>query len=453
MILVWHRADLRTHDHPALFSAIQQNQQCVPVFVLDPSLLVLPYSGQVRVQFLYANLLALNNSYKKLGSALVLRAGSPETEILKLAQDCKATGVYALKSFEPIGRARDERLAKILQDAGIELKLFDGDCIIQPGQVLNGQDEYYKVFTPFYNRWLTLPMNAPLPGPQKLLAHNISGLSFPEPSTNISLPVAGEEHAMALLQNFVTNQAGQYLSLRDTPSNNAGTSGLSAYLHLGVLSPRLAAQSAQAFSDWVRELCWRDFYRHILWHEPRLASEAFKKDWNAFPWRDHAGEAKKDFAAWCNGQTGYPIVDAGMRQLKTTGLMHNRVRMIVASFLCKHLLISWQAGEAFFNEHLLDGDLATNNGSWQWSAGCGVDAAPYFRVFNPVSQGQKFDADALYIKTFLQELAGLNNAEAHQPWACSIPPQNYPTPIIPLAVGRQRFLESAKTYLQASQVR
>jgi deoxyribodipyrimidine photo-lyase len=197
-------------------------------------------------------------------------------------------------------------------------------------------------------------------------------------------------------------------------------------------------------TGWVRELCWRDFYRHILWDEPRLESEAFKTDWNDFPWRDSTADLER----WTHGQTGYPIVDAGMRQLQTTGWMHNRVRMIVASFLTKHLLISWQAGERVFNELLVDGDLASNNGGWQWTAGCGVDAAPYFRVFNPVSQGQKFDPDGAYIRQFVTELEGCSPDEIHQPWTMTRPPRTYPDPILPLSVGRERFLETAKRHFK-----
>ncbi len=443
MILVWHRADLRTHDHPALTQAARVTSQIAPIFILDPVLLEMPYSGQVRIAFLHANLQALNESYLKLGLSLIVRYGKPEIELLKLARESGAKAVYANRSDEPIGRERDERVKSILEQNGVELKLFESDTIQQPGTIKSLSGTSYKVFTPFWKTWSQHSISI-LEAPQKLEPHNLESLAIPQPQTQIPLPQAGETAAVLQLEKFIRNVGLRYENLRDIPSED-GTSKLSSYLHLGIISPRYAAARAQeaSMTGWVRELCWRDFYRHILFDEPRLATQAFKTSWNSFPWRD----SSSDFEAWKTGNTGYPIVDAGMRQLLETGWMHNRVRMIVASFLTKHLLIDWRLGEAHFNELLIDGDLASNNGGWQWTAGCGVDAAPYFRVFNPVTQGEKFDSSSQYIQRFVPELRDLEPKLAHQPWTMTRPPKSYPAPIIPLAVGRERFLETAKIHL------
>ncbi len=445
MILVWHRADLRTHDHPALHHAARASHQIAPVFVLDPVLLKMPYAGRTRIAFLHANLRALDESYRQLGSSLVVRYGTPEEELLKLARESGTKAIYALRSDEPIGRERDARVKNVLEQNGIELKLFESDTIQQPGSIKSLSDTSYKVFTPFWKTWSNFPIST-LATPTKLEPHNLSSLEIPEPKAQVTLPNAGENAAKIKLEHFIRSVGLHYESWRNTPAVD-GTSQLSSYLHLGVISVRYAALMAQkaGMIGWVRELCWRDFYRHILFDEPRLASEAFKSAWNNFPWRD----AQTDLEAWKLGCTGYPIVDAGMRQLLETGWMHNRVRMIVASFLTKHLLLNWQLGEAHFNDLLIDGDLASNNGGWQWTAGCGVDAAPYFRVFNPVTQGEKFDSSAEYIQRFVPELRDLEPKLAHQPWTMTRPPKAYADPIVPLSIGRERFLETAKLHLKS----
>ncbi len=445
MILVWHRADLRTHDHPALHHAARASSQIAPVFVLDPVLLKMPYAGQARIAFLYANLQALNQSYLRLGSSLIVRYGKPEEELLLLAREAGAKVIYALRSDEPIGRERDAHVKAVLEHNGIELKLLISDTIQQPNSIKSLSGTSYKVFTPFWKTWAGLPIPS-FATPTKLESHNISSLAIPEPNSQIPLPKAGETAAKSQLEQFIRGVGLRYESLRDLPAV-AGTSQLSSYLHLGVISARYAGARAQqaGMTGWVRELCWRDFYRHLLFDEPRLATEAFKPAWKTFPWQ----EPRQEFEAWKTGNTGYPIVDAGMRQLLETGWMHNRVRMIVASFLTKHLLIDWRLGEAHFNQHLIDGDLASNNGGWQWTAGCGVDAAPYFRVFNPVTQGEKFDSSAEYIQKYIPELRDLEPKFAHQPWTLTRPPKTYPDPILPLAIGRDRFLETAKQHLKS----
>ncbi len=452
MILVWHRGDLRLHDHMALIEASARGP-VLPCFVLDPNLLKMPYSGNNRIAWLYACLRELERKYEALDSKLVVRAGAPEAELIRLAAETKAKAVYALRSYEPVGRTRDERVRQALEGAGIEFRIFDGDCILEPGLLKTAAGTNFKVFTPFWRVWSGHPMPSPLPAPAKLEPHGVTAsITIPEAASSLRLPKAGEDAAMQRLEKFIGRVGLKYEYERNIPSLPS-TSHLSIDLHLGVLSPRLAAAKASkaGMTAWVRELAWRDFYRHILWDEPRLETEPFKPAWKTFPWRDTAGEAKADLEAWRTGNTGYPIVDAGMRQMIQTGWMHNRMRMIVASFLCKHLLISWQTGVNVFHEHLLDGDLASNNGGWQWCAGCGVDAAPYFRVFNPVTQGEKFDADAKYIKQYIPELGALPTKEAHQPWTSLRPPKDYPAPIIPLSLGRERFLETANRHLKAVQ--
>jgi deoxyribodipyrimidine photo-lyase len=452
MILVWHRGDLRIHDHLALFEASARGA-VLPCFVLDPNLLRMPYTGNNRIAWLYACLRALQDQYTKLGSSLVLRAGPPEEELIRLAQESGAKAVYALRSYEPVGRARDERVGRALEQAGIEFRVFNGDCILEPGLLKTGSGTSFKVFTPFWRVWSQNAMPIPLEAPPHLESHGVrSSVEISDAPSSLPLPHAGEGAALKRLESFIGRVGLKYEAERNTPSI-PGTSHLSIDLHLGVLSPRVAAARAaqSGMTGWVRELAWRDFYRHILWDEPRLETEPFKPAWKTFPWRDTDGEAKADLEAWRTGNTGYPVVDAGMRQMIQTGWMHNRLRMIVASFLCKHLLISWKTGVDVFHEHLLDGDLASNNGGWQWCAGCGVDAAPYFRVFNPVTQGEKFDADAKYIKQYVPELEGLPTKEAHQPWTSLRPPKDYPAPIIPLSLGRDRFLETAKGHLKTEQ--
>jgi deoxyribodipyrimidine photo-lyase len=464
MILLWHRADLRTHDHPALELACGTNapgKRVVPVFVLDPRLLEMPYSGHSRVAFLYANLRALSENYHKLNSTLVVLCGSPEVELLRLAREHGVKEVHAIESLEPVGIRRDARVRAVLEQNGVKLILSRSDTIQAPGSVLNGSGGPYQVFTPFYRTWLTLGLPMPTPAltrlephgfahrleshgfAHRLEPHGLESLPIPEAKTNVPLPAAGQDAAQAMLERFVRERGAHYEARRDLPALD-GTSGLSPYLHLGVLSPRTAAHAARAHTGWVRELAWRDFYRHILFAYPQLETAAFKPEWNDFPWRD----SSSDLQAWSAGQTGYPIIDAGMRQLEQTGWMHNRVRMIVASFLTKHLLLDWHEGERIFNQHLIDGDQASNNGGWQWATGCGVDAAPYFRVFNPVTQGEKFDPDAQYIKRFVPELEHLEPKLAHQPWTATRQPFGYPRPIVDLKLGRDRFLETAKRHLK-----
>jgi deoxyribodipyrimidine photo-lyase len=455
-VIVWHRADLRLHDHPALLAATAKNTTVIPVFILDPALLGPPYSGNNRVQFLYANLHALAERYSAIGSRLVVRFGQPAVQLTLLVQESQAQAVYALRSHEPAGRERDLVVAKALQTTGIALDLFDGDTIIEPGLVRTAGGTGYRVFTPFWRAWSSLAWPHPGPALSYLTAHTLASATIPMPHSTVTLPMAGEQAAIAQMQRFLRDQGRFYSESRDFMAQNA-TSQLSSYLHLGILGPRQAAAAAAAAanSQWLRQLCWRDFYRHLLWDEPRLATEAFKLAWNSFPWRDHTqnnSTAASDFLAWQTGQTGYPIIDAAMCQLIGTGWMHNRARMLVASFLTKHLLIDWRAGEAWFNQHLLDGDLANNNGGWQWTAGCGVDAAPYFRVFNPLTQGEKFDSDGDYIARYLPELAVLAPEARHQPSMLSRVACNYPQPIIELSQGRERFLAVAKQHLSGAMV-
>jgi deoxyribodipyrimidine photo-lyase len=455
MIFVWHRADLRTHDHPALEFALHSiwgangpGKRIVPVFVLDPRLLEMPYSGKSRIAFLHGNLRSLAESYRKLNSTLVVLYGHPEVELLRFARETEAKEIHAIASLEPVGIRRDARVRAVLEQNGVQLVLSRADTIQAPGSVLSGSGGPYRVFTPFYRTWLGLGLPMPTTTitrlePRNLKPHGLESMPIPEPKASVPLPAAGEDAALAMLEKFVRDGGAHYEARRDLPALE-GTSSLSPHFHLGSLSPRTAANAARAHTGWVRELAWRDFYRHILFEHPHLETQAFKPEWNDFPWRD----SSHDLQAWTEGQTGYPIIDAGMRQLASTGWMHNRVRMIVASFLTKHLLIDWHEGERIFNDRLIDGDQASNNGGWQWATGCGVDAAPYFRVFNPVTQGEKFDPDAEYIKRFVPELEHLETKIAHQPWTASRQPAGYPRPIVDLKFGRDRFLETAKRHLK-----
>ena len=317
MILVWHRADLRTHDHPALELAVGTNApglRVVPVFVLDPSLLEMPYSGRSRIGFLYANLRALSENYHKLNSTLVVLYGSPEVELLRLMRETGAKQIHAIASLEPVGIRRDAKVRAVLEQNGIQLILSRSDTIQPPENVLSGSGGPYRVFTPFYRTWLGLGLPMSTPNITTLEPHGLQSMPIPETKVSIPLPTAGEDAAQAMLEQFVRERGAHYETRRDLPAVN-GTSSLSPYFHLGILSPRTAAHAARAHTGWVRELAWRDFYRHILFEHPHLETSAFKPEWNDFPWRDPG----TDLQAWTEGQTGYPIVDAGMRQLATTG--------------------------------------------------------------------------------------------------------------------------------------
>jgi len=453
----WVRRDLRLTDNPALREAMV-NGPVIPVFIFDPILLASPYVGEKRLAFLLAGLHQLDADLRARGSRLIIRRGDPVEQLVTLMAETGAQMIYAGADVSPYARRRDARVA-----ARLPLTLLAGPAVRAPWEVRKADGALYTKFTPFSKAWKALPLPCRedlLPAPAWLGSPgNLNSLSIPgDPALPSSVPfVAGEAEALRRLEAFLCRGIVKYAENRNY-LDLEGTSALSPYLRFGMLSARQAVVAAleaiAAAPDekmrngpqvWLNELIWREFYLMILYHFPRVCRESLRADLRNVPWNN--GQA--DFAAWQTGHTGYPVVDAAMRQLVQTGWIHNRARMIAASFLTKDLLIDWRWGERFFMQYLVDGDLAANNGGWQWTAGTGTDAAPYFRVFNPVVQGQKFDPGGIYVRRWLPELAHVPDEYVHQPWA--MPPdiqqaagcvigQDYPFPIIIHAWARQRVL-------------
>ena len=442
----WIRRDLRLADNQALAEALRKAEVMVPVFILDDKLLASSYVGDARLAFLFAGLRALDTSLRERSSGLILRRGDPLEVLTRLMEESGAEAIFAEADVSPYARARDLRVANKLP-----LQLMPGHTVHMPDQLLKADGKPYTVFTPFSRMWRGLPFpGSPLPAPEHLPALPPLA-SLPIPSSPMqpeggAFP-AGEAEAQRRLAAFTENAVYCYTDDRNRMALE-GTSGLSPYLRFGMLSARQAASAAQQAAawaqneterqgaeTWLNELIWREFYAAILYYFPQVRRTAFRADLRRIPWRNDPSE----FTAWREGHTGYPVVDAAMRQLKATGWMHNRARMIAASFLVKDLLIDWRWGERYFMQQLLDGDPASNNGGWQWTAGTGTDAAPYFRVFNPTLQGRKFDPDGAYVRRWVPELAAVPDKFIHAPWempaevqqmvGCRVG-EDYPLPIV-----------------------
>ncbi len=459
--LLWLRQDLRLSDHPALAFAAARGR-VVPVYILDPA----EKLGGASLWALGEILKDLSARFEKLGAPLLVREGNPAIVLQNLIKETGADCLAFSRRYEPQARAQEQEIQKKLK---IEIQSFNASLLFEPWEIKTKAGSPFKVFTPFYKACYSAPPpSAPL-GTIK----NIKTIVMPAQagipfvfkteekweSKFASAWQMTEKAAQERLKHFIDEALVSYKTNRDRPDKD-GTSMLSPFLHFGLLSPRqiwFAVQRAMAERTelqasgevFLKELLWREFSYHLLFHFPDMPEKPLQKSFARFPWR------KDDVAlkAWQKGETGYPIVDAGMRQLWQTGWMHNRVRMIVASFLVKDLLLPWQEGESWFWDALLDADLANNAASWQWVAGCGADAAPYFRVFNPVLQGKKFDSDGAYIKRYVPELKGLNGSSLHEPWRADravlkkagvILGKNYPKPLVDHAVARKRALESLK---------
>ena len=435
--IVWFRRDLRVSDHTALHRAAATGAPVVPVFVFDPAILGAKDTGSRRTAFLLESLKSLEGNLAHLGVPLVFRRGHPEEELRSLANETGAKKIFFNKDVEPYSRKRDEKVAKMAKAEGLELEPCDDLMIHSPGRVQRAAGGPYTVFTPYSRAALAIPPHDPLPRPAKLTGGTkAKGVSLPDlkglglDPCDIPVPAAGEKAAQELLRAFVSKNLCRYDTVRNFPQADA-TSRLSPHLRFGTISIRTvlaAARRARADNPaakkqidvFISELLWRDFYKQILWEFPHVAEGSFRREYDAIEW-----ENRKDlFQAWCEGRTGFPIVDAAMRQLNQTGWMHNRLRMIVASFLTKDLLVSWQWGERYFMQKLFDGDLAANNGGWQWAAGTGTDAQPYFRIFNPTSQAERFDPDGKFIAQYVPEVDSLK----------------YPAPIVDHARQRVRAL-------------
>ena len=457
--LFWFRRDLRVDDHPALRAAVvaaaRDDGSVLPVFVLDPRLG--STSGANRLAFLYGALRSLRDD----GVPLVIRLGDPVREISSLASETGAVAVHATADFGPYGRQRDAAVASALRAGGAHLVLTGSPYVIDPGTVRKGDGTPFKVFTPFKRVWEDEARHG-APG-LRIDPHRVSWwrdvVSEEIPPTpdraSDRLPPATEAAAHQRLARFIEINLDAYDELRNNPGADA-TSRLSADLKYGLLHPRQILPSlrhAGPGPDVFRsELCWREFYADVLWHRPETARHALvtaMEDMRV----DEGSLADERFDAWCLGRTGFPFIDAGMRQLTAEGWMHNRVRMAVASFLVKDLHLDWRRGAAWFMHHLVDGDLASNQHGWQWTAGTGTDASPYFRVFNPITQGKKFDPDGAYVRRYVPELASLADKVIHEPWlATSSTPSSlfddggaptaasYPAPIVDHAAERVESL-------------
>jgi deoxyribodipyrimidine photo-lyase len=457
--IVWFRRDLRLADNAALLAAIRQGE-VIPAFVIDPALLNSDRVGSKRVAWLAANLRALDRSLRERGSQLIVRRGEPAAELIKLARETQATNVFFNLDLTPYARQRDQRVALELEQNGLAVESFDDMTVHHPEDVVTGTGRPYQVFTAFKKAWLALPKPAADEAaalPERMpLSVSVPSLTL-EMDDVFEVPAAGEGAALDRLNDFLEETIYGYGAGRNQLDRNA-TSFLSPYLRFGALSIRQAYWGAKAAIDladdkeaqvgaeaWLNELIWREFYQALLYHFPHTIEQPLREQFADFEWLDDYAA----FIAWCEGRTGYPVVDAAMRMLNATGWMHNRARMIVASFLTKDLLIDWRKGERYFMQHLIDGDSASNVGGWQWAAGVGADAQPFFRVFNPTLQGQRFDPDGVFVKQWLPELRGVPIEYVHEPWKLSASDQqrygvtigrDYPAPIVDHGFARDRAL-------------
>jgi deoxyribodipyrimidine photo-lyase len=440
--LLWFRRDLRLNDHPAL-AAARDEGDVLPVFVLDPRLW--DPAGAPRRRFL---LDALADLDQRLDGHLVVRRGDPATVLPKLAREVEASAVHVSADTGPYGRARDEAVEKALGE-DVPLIRTGSPYAVTPGRVTKDDGTPFRVFTPFARAWREHGWRDPAPRPRSVpWAGGVGSDDLPSrPDVDARLPPAGEDVARAAWRRFRDERLPGYADARNLPATDA-TSRMSVYLKYGLLHPRtLLADLAEvsgakdAVTTFTNELAWREFYADVLWHRPETHREAYDARMGRLRY-DRGTDADARFAAWTQGRTGYPIVDAGLRQLLGEAWMHNRVRMIVASFLTKDLHVDWWRGARHFLAHLVDGDLASNNHGWQWVAGTGTDASPYYRVFNPVTQGKKFDPDGGYVRRWVPELRDLPDRYVHEPWRNPDGiPDGYPAPIVEHAHERRVALD------------
>jgi len=467
-VLLWLTRDLRLADHPALDAAVREGRPVVALYVLD-EVSAGPWArGAASRWFLAGALESLSAAITRRGGRLVLRRGPADRVVAEVARTLEAEAVHWTRSYDAAGRRVEERLAGRLAELGVAARSFPGFVIHEPGAVRQRDGEAYRVYTPFSRAWLERePPERPLPVPERLVflapeiaSETVGSLALrpTKPDWAGGLRAAwdvSEGGAEALLERFLAGPIWRYGRDRDFPGR-PGVSRLSPHLASGTISPRRIYWAARARAEaegrdfgaawpFLRQLVWREFAWSNLLHFPELPDRPLRPEFTRFPWREDPSALR----AWQKGRTGYPIVDAGMRELWATGWMHNRVRMIVGSFLTKDLLIPWQEGERWFWDTLVDADLANNAMGWQWVAGCGIDAAPYFRIFNPVLQAKKFDPDGAYVRRWVPELAKLPNDWIHEPWAA--PPlvleeagvrlgATYPRPIVDHAQARKRAL-------------
>ncbi len=480
-LIHWFRRDLRLTDNTALSAAVQTNQPIIPLFIFDPTIILSQRVSIPRLGWLIASLEALDESLREQGRGLTIAYGDPKRVFEELIRISGADRVYFNRDYTPFALKRDSEIEKSIQ---IQVHAFDDVSLLPPGTVLTGEGKPFTVFTPFKRKWLTIP-KPELQGDARILPRSVEMTETISPerlkdflsegtpvwlnhvpriadfgiTQSITLPEAGERVAIMRLEAFLNQRVYDYdmgrnrLASEHEDDTLNGSSFLSPYFRFGMMSSRQTYWRAReaytkarnatwehSVESWVSELIWRDFYTNILFHFPHVLKGSFRRGYDRVEWR----HAPDELQAWKDGMTGYPVVDAAMRQLGQMGWMPNRARMIVASFLSKDLLIHWREGERHFMDWLIDGDPAANNGGWQWSAGTGTDAQPYFRIFNPVSQSKQFDPDGVYIRRWIPELREAPAHSIHAPWLMDSPPNNYPPPIVDHQIARERTLAAFK---------
>lgn len=426
--ICWLRRDLRIDDHAALYHALKGKYPILLLFIFDKKILSrLPNPQDARVTFIFDTLEQLNTEISQLGSAILIKYGHPEQVWAETLANYSVKEVYTNHDYEPAARERDDALAEYLRSEGIPFHTFKDQVLFEKNEIIKADKTPYTIFTPYFRQWeQKLSVFYVKAYPVSAYLHNLLPIQIgPGPSLT---EMGFERSTLPFPSKDFSATLQAYEEKRDFPAADA-TSHIGLHLRFGTISVREAARQAltQKASKWLSELAWRDFYMMILWHFPHTVHQSFKPAYDNIRWRND----EADFEKWCKGNTGYPLVDAGMRQLNETGYMHNRVRMVVASFLTKHLLIDWRWGEAYFAEKLLDYEQASNVGGWQWACGCGNDAASYFRVFNPELQAQKFDPDNEYINYWVPELKQQKHAE----------------PMVEHAFARERVLKVFKAAL------
>ena len=462
--IVWFRRDLRLADNPALAAALNAHATVLPVYVHAPDEEAPWQPGAASRWWLHHSLTSLDADLRARGAALHVRRGETLAALRALAAESGASAVYWNRLYEPALVARDSRIKEALRADGIDAQSFNAALLFEPWDIATGQQTPYKVFTPFWRAARArLDVRQPLRAPRAIEPPRIGGglaigalqlLPTIAWDTGFDTWKPGEAGARKALDRFLEGALGDYADRRDIPSDR-GTSRLSPHLHFGEISPMQAVASLEAASHgsaklradaeaYLRELGWREFSHHLLFHFPQSAERNLDPTFDAFPWT-RIGAAR--LARWKRGRTGIPIVDAGMRELWTTGWMHNRVRMLVASFLTKNLRQHWLTGARWFWDTLVDADLANNTQGWQWTAGSGADAAPYFRIFNPVTQGQRFDPDGNYVRRWVPELAGFEGKAIHAPWTDPgrLRASGYPTPMVALDASREAALAAYRS--------
>ena len=464
-IIVWFRNDLRVSDHAALYNSSKSGAPIIPVFIYDSGSMQDWDYGAAQKYWLHHSITALKSDLPEL----VLRRGDTIINLLEIAKTYNARAIYALRSYEPSAVIIENQLHEIGENVGIEFKRFAGNLLIEPERLKNKSGKDFQIYTPFFKAVFASDLvRTPLPRPDKLEC--VEGVESDDLETWDLLPTkpdwskgfpnsVGEKAAHQRFADFLPH-IENYSNGRDIPAQNS-TSYLSPHLRFGEISPaqiwqkihEITPSPSGNYYKFLAEVGWREFSYHLLNRYPNMPERPMKAQYENFPWATESNEKAQNLRAWQRGQTGYPIVDAGMRQLWETGYMHNRVRMIVASFLIKHLLIEWQIGAKWFWDCLLDGDLASNSASWQWVAGCGMDAAPYFRIFNPILQGKKFDTSGEYVRKWVPELAKVPDEFIHCPFDAPSEilaragvklGQNYPKPIVEHNFARQRALGALK---------